>query len=174
MTKRFLSIPLSLVFLACAPALTQQPAGDATAPAGNAEHGRAVLQGKGGCLACHRVRDSGSHMGPDLSSVGLDRTASEIRKELLYPRLTVEPKYQLYQVTTRDGQTITGRLMNQDRTSIQLLDSTDRLRSFMKENLSKYGFTSTPAMPSYRTTLTPAEQADLIAYLMTLKGIVRQ
>ena len=114
------------------------------------------------------------HTWADLSSVGLDRTASEIRKELLYPRLTVEPKYQLYQVTTRDGQSVTGRLMNQDRTSVQLLDSTDRLRSFTKENLAKYGFTTTPAMPSYRTALTPAEQADLVAYLMTLKGIVRQ
>jgi putative heme-binding domain-containing protein len=140
----------------------------------NIEHGRAILEGKGGCLACHRVADQGSHLGPDLSSIGADHTPAEIRKELLSPRLVVEPRYQWYQVTTSTGQTFTGRLMNQDRTSIQLLDSTDRLRSFLKENLFHYGFISTPEMPSYRTTLTRDEQSDLIAYLMSLKGIVRE
>ena len=39
----------------------------ATQPAlgGNADRGRAILEGKGGCLNCHRVRDNGSRLGPE-------------------------------------------------------------------------------------------------------------
>jgi putative heme-binding domain-containing protein len=145
-----------------------------TAAPANLKRGEAILEGKGGCLACHRVADHGSHLGPDLSSIGLNLTPNEIRKELLYPRLVVEPRYQWYQVVTHAGQTFTGRLMNQDRTRIQLLDSSDRLRSFLKSDLTHYGFVSTPAMPSYRNTLSPEEQTDLIAYLISLRGVVHQ
>lgn len=136
--------------------------------------GEAILEGKGGCLACHRVSDHGSHVGPDLSSAGVQLSAAEIEKELLSPRLNVPPQYQTYQVTTSDGQTVSGRLMNQDRNSIQLIDSSDRMRSFRKEKLRSYDFVPTSPMPSYRDTLTPKERADLIAYLMSLKGVVRQ
>src|SRR5947209_13002107 len=75
----------------------------------NLEHGRAILEGKGGCLACHRVADQGSHLGPDLSSIGADHTSAEITKELLDPRSVVEPRYQRYQVTTRAGEVFAGR-----------------------------------------------------------------
>ena len=139
-----------------------------------AVRGEAILDGKGNCLSCHRVSDHGSHLGPDLSSVGLQLSPAEIEKELLSPRLTVPPQYQRYQVTTSDGQTVTGRLMNQDRNSIQMLDSSDRLRSFLKANLRSYDFAPTTPMPSYRDKLTQEERADLIAYLVSLKGVVRQ
>jgi putative heme-binding domain-containing protein len=141
---------------------------------GDAAKGQAVFEGKGNCLSCHRVADHGSHLGPDLSSIGKERGQAEIQKELLYPLLAVPAQYQLYRVTTQSGQSFTGRLMNQDRRSIQLLDSTDRLRSFLKNSLRDYGFIPTPPMPSYRDKLTPEEAFDVTAYLMSLKGIVKQ
>ena len=143
-------------------------------PKGDAVRGQAIVEGKGNCLSCHRVADHGSHMGPDLSSIGRERAQAEIQKELLYPLLAVPAQYQLYRVTTQSGQSFTGRLMNQDRGSIQLLDSTDRLRSFLKDSLRDYGFIPTPPMPSYRDKLTPEEVSDVTAYLMSLKGIVKQ
>jgi len=73
-----------------------------------------------------------------------------------------------------DGATVTGRILNQDIFSIQLLDSNDRLRSFQKSNLREYNFIQTPPMPSYRDRLTPQELTDLIAYLATLKGVANR
>ena len=37
---------------------------------GNASRGRAVFEGQGRCLECHRVGATGSRSGPDLSDVG--------------------------------------------------------------------------------------------------------
>jgi hypothetical protein len=77
-------------------------------------------------------------------------------------------------VVTRDGRTITGRLLNQDIYSLQMLDSKEQLVAFQKTNLREFNFVQTPPMPSYRDKLSTEEQADLIAYLATLRGVKKQ
>src|SRR6266513_346942 len=37
---------------------------------GDAARGRAIVQGKGGCIGCHRIGAAGSRIGPDLSDIG--------------------------------------------------------------------------------------------------------
>jgi len=141
---------------------------------GDAARGEAIVEGKGGCLACHRVADRGSHLGPDLSAIGNTRSVAQLQKALLDPSAQVSDVFQMYKVTTKAGKSYSGRLMNQDRTSVQLLDTDDRLRSFLKNDLASYDFAPTPPMPSYREKLSAAEQDDVIAYLATLRGIVKQ
>src|SRR5581483_9819994 len=51
-------------------------AGRGGALSGNAERGRAIVEGKGGCLSCHRVNGNGSRLGPDLSGIGRLRRAA--------------------------------------------------------------------------------------------------
>jgi mono/diheme cytochrome c family protein len=51
---------------------------------------------------------------------------------------------------------------------VQLIDTNERLRSFVKADLREHGFAPTP-MPSYRGRLTPQEVADVVAYLATLR-----
>ena len=47
---------------------------------GDVARGKNVFEGKGGCVACHRVGDNGSRIGPDLSDIGHLRRAEELRK----------------------------------------------------------------------------------------------
>src|SRR5690349_15851935 len=37
---------------------------------GDASRGRAIFEGKGGCVSCHRVGRVGSRVGPNLSDIG--------------------------------------------------------------------------------------------------------
>ena len=152
---------------------TQVPASESQVH-GDAVRGAAIVEGKGGCLSCHRVADRGSHLGPDLSAIGTSRSVAQLQKAMLDPSPEVSAAFQMYKVTTKAGKSYSGRLMNQDRTSIQLLDTDDRLRSFLKDDLASYGFAPTPPMPSYREKLSPAEQDDVMAYLASLRGVVRQ
>jgi mono/diheme cytochrome c family protein len=71
---------------------------------------------------------------------------------------------------TRDGTTVSGRLLNQDNFSLQLLDSSERLVSLEKASLREYAIVKDSPMPSYRDTLSASELADLLGYLVTLKG----
>jgi putative heme-binding domain-containing protein len=138
---------------------------------GNAGRGLAVFEGKGACLTCHRVTDKGSRLGPDLSDVGIQRTRDALEQSLLDPNPEVQPQNRSYRVVTRDGAVYTGKLLNQDVFSVQVLDSQERLRGFQKSNLREYNFVASSPMPSYRDKLSSEELADLIAYLASLKGV---
>ena len=122
--------------------------------------------------SCHRVRGSGSRIGPDLSEVGGQRRAIELEKSILDPGATVLPSHRSVRVVTRDGVTINGRLLNHDLFTVQLLDSTEQLRSFQKSDLREYAFVDGSPMPSYRGKLSAEELADLVSYLVSLKGQV--
>lgn len=148
-------------------------AGETQVP-GDSAHGQAVFEGKGACLSCHRVGDRGSRMGPNLSDIATRRSVDELQKALLNPNPEVEPENRLYRVVTADGRTITGRLLNQDLYSLQMLDSNEELVAFQKTSLREFNFVQTPPMPSYRDRLSKEEQTDLIAYLATLRGVVKQ
>ena len=143
-----------------------------TSVGGDPVRGKAIFEGKGNCASCHRVRGSGSRIGPDLTEVGGQRRAVELEKSILEPGAAVLPSHRTFRVVTRDGTTITGRLLNHDVFTVQLLDSKEQLRSFQKSNLREYAFVDTSPMPSYRNNLTAEELADLVSYLVSLKGQV--
>jgi mono/diheme cytochrome c family protein len=71
---------------------------------------------------------------------------------------------------TRDGKVITGRRLNEDTYSVQMLDDKEQLVSLTKSDLREYEVLKTSKMPSYRDKLTIEEIADLVAYLASLKG----
>ncbi|MEO8260034.1 MAG: c-type cytochrome [Acidobacteriota bacterium] len=141
----------------------------AGAATGDAVRGRAIYEGKGACAGCHMVAGSGSGVGPDLSRIGSVRGALELRQSLLEPAFDVQPANRFYRVVLQDGSTVTGRLLTHDTFTVQLLDTTERLRSFGKASLRDFGFADSP-MPSFKDTLTDQEIADVVSYLVSLKG----
>jgi len=76
-------------------------------------------------------------------------------------------------VVTKDGTTVSGRLLNQDTFTVQLIDTNQRLRSFLKSDLKEFSFIEKSPMPSYRGKLSSQEVADVVSYLATLKGTYR-
>jgi putative heme-binding domain-containing protein len=145
--------------------------GGETQPPGDPIRGQAVFAGKGHCTSCHRVGASGSALGPNLTSAGTELTVDQMRKSLLDPDPTVPPAYQRYRLITRDGKAVSGRLLNQDPYSLQMIDSDNQLVAFQRSELREWGPIQTPPMPSYSRTLTNDELADVLAYLASLKGV---
>ena len=161
------------------------PAAAAGAPArsistanGDPARGRAIFTGKGGCAACHRAEGAGGTSGPDLSAAGAVRNFGfgpippdplAIERAILDPDAEIPPDYRMFQVTPRTGAAIRGILLNQDTFSVQMHDQAKNLRSFLKSDLKDHGFLPSP-MPSYQGRLTPQEVADVVGYLLTLKG----
>jgi cytochrome c oxidase cbb3-type subunit III len=73
-------------------------------------------------------------------------------------------------IVTKDGKTITGRRLNEDTYTIQLIDAQEHLLSLLKSDVREYTILKTSSMPSYKDQLNSQELADLVAYLVTLKG----
>jgi cytochrome c oxidase cbb3-type subunit III len=156
------SIVAYLRSLAASPASDLPTGGDAT-------RGQAIFEGKGQCFTCHRVKDRGSRLGPDLSDIGGIRRVVEMEKTLADPNGTLLPQNRFFRVTTRDGSSVTGRILNQDTFTVELIDARERLLSFQRADLREFTAVNSP-MPSYKDKLTAPEMADLIVYLVSLKG----
>ena len=148
---------------------SRAPSARAGAVRGDPARGRAIIDGKGRCVTCHSIDGVGSGVGPDLSRIGSLRGALELEVSLVDPAADVQPTDRFYRVVMRDGTVVTGRLLSHDTFTVQLLDTTEKLRSFSKSDLREHGFIPSP-MPSYRGTLTPQEIADVVSYLASLKG----
>jgi putative heme-binding domain-containing protein len=140
------------------------------AVAGDKAHGQAIFAGKGNCASCHRVNGSGSRIAPDLSDIGRLRHADEIQRSLLDPDAEIIPSNRFVRVVTKDGKAVTGRLLNHDTFTVQLLDSTEKLVSLQMANVRELTFVPKSPMPSYKGKLTDQELTDLVSYLVSLKG----
>jgi cytochrome c oxidase cbb3-type subunit 3 len=146
--------------LACG-ALLAQTAGD---PA----NGKTIFEGKGSCTGCHRINGSGSHFGPDLSEVGA-RRPDQLEASILDPDAEILPGNRMYRVVSKSGATTTGRLLNEDTFTVQMIDKSERLLSFQKSDLKEYAFETKSPMPSFKGKLSGQEVADVVTYLSTLK-----
>jgi len=140
---------------------------------GDAARGKAVFDGKGTCTTCHRVGTTGSRVGPDLSAIGLQRRSVDLEQSLLDPEADVQVANRTYRVVAKDGTATSGRLLNIDSFTVQLLDSKEQLRSFVKSDLRDFGFVASP-MPSFKARLSAQELADVVSYLVTLKDRTAQ
>jgi putative heme-binding domain-containing protein len=137
---------------------------------GDPARGRALFVGKGACASCHRVGADGPRAAPDLTSIGAIRTAATLERALLDPNSALLPINRSVRVVLRDGTVVTGRRLNEDTFTVQLLDSNERLVSLDRAAIRDYVVSDEAAMPSYATLLNDTERADLVAYLLSLKG----
>jgi putative heme-binding domain-containing protein len=145
----------------------------ADAPAsgpGDPARGKAIVDGRGQCRRCHRVDGTGSQLGPDLNAVAPFRRRAELERSLVDPGAEVLDDNRFARVVLRTGETINGRLLNQDTFSIQLFDAKERLLSYLKSDLREFAVLKTSPMPSYRDTLNAEERTDVVTYLRSLKG----
>ena len=137
---------------------------------GDADRGRVLFEGKGGCTRCHRVGAQGARVAPDLSDIGAIRSAGSLQRSLIDPNSQMMPINRPVRAVTRDGKVINGRRLNEDTYTVQLIDDQERLVSLAKADLRDYTILKTSLMPSYKDTLGADDLADLVAYLLSLKG----
>lgn len=141
------------------------------ATVGDAARGREIFFGKGDCARCHRVGAAGPRYAPDLSNVGILRTAATLQRALRDPNAALIPINRPVRAVLRDGTVVAGRRLNEDTHTVQIIDERERLVSLEKSSLREYSVTTAAQMPSYENVLNDGERADVVAFLLSLKGI---
>jgi len=142
----------------------------ATVKTGDGVRGRTIVEGKGGCTKCHRIGGTGSRLAPDLSDIGSARSAGSLQRSLADPTSQMMPINRPIRIVKKDGTIIAGRRLNEDTYSMQIVDDHERLQSLLKTDIREYAISTTSPMPSYKGVLTDDELADVLAYLLSLKG----
>ena len=138
---------------------------------GNAEAGEKIFWGKATCGSCHMVNGKGGRLGPDLSLVGRARSPLALEREIRNSSEYIPPGFEPVTVVMRDGRRITGSRKNEDSFSIQMMDTNERLLTFLKTEVREVIDEKMSLMPDYGPDkLTGAELDDMLAYLRTLRG----
>lgn len=137
---------------------------------GDAARGKSLFEGKGGCLDCHRVNGRGGRSGPDLSDIGELRRPADIEQSLVDPGAVVVSQNREVTVTLRDGKAFRGRVLNQDRQSIQVVGPEGKPISVARTEIRTLTDEKS-SMPSARDKLDARELADVVSYMATLKGL---
>jgi putative heme-binding domain-containing protein len=93
-----------------------------------------------------------------------------LETSIIDPDADVTPANRLVRIVTKDGKSVTGRLLNHDNFTVQFIDPEGKLRSYMKADLRESTVLTKGLMPSYKDRFSSQEVADVVAYLATLKG----
>ena len=116
----------------------------------------------------------GGRGGPQAAPATPPPAVNPLETSILDPDAEVLPANRFVHVVQKDGTSITGRLLNQDNFTVQLIDPQGKLRSFIKSDLRESTVLTKSQMPSYKGKLNAQEVADLVSYLSSLKGIDQQ
>jgi cytochrome c oxidase cbb3-type subunit III len=124
---------------------------------------------KSGCASCHIVQGSGSGYGPELTEIGLKRSAQHLRQSIVEPSADVAGDSMTVVATNAQGVSVVGIRANEDSFSIQIRDMAGRLHSFQKAALKSLDKQKGSVMPPFKQ-LAPADLDNLVAYLASLRG----
>jgi putative membrane-bound dehydrogenase-like protein len=119
------------------------------------------------CIACHRIGDEGSNVGPPLNGIG-SKGREHILESLVNPQAKVAPGYGMVVLSNKDGTSVSGALKERGENHIVLLnpDGTEQ-----RHSLEQMANLTAPlsTMPPMAGILTPRELRDLTAWLAELK-----
>src|SRR5580658_4703854 len=130
---------------------------------GDTQAGGRAFFGSAKCSQCHMVKGQGGRLGPDLSTIGAERSAGEIRDAIVDPDKPLRRGYETVEVRLRSGQVIHGAKKNEDTFSIQIMDQQEHLHMLLKQDVQQIIASKKSLMPVQ--ALAPDNLDNLIAFL---------
>ena len=122
------------------------------------------------CIACHQIGSTGGQIGPNLSGAGAMGLEAVLRN-ILTPNAAMEPGYRIYRVEMSNGDLIDAFFVSEDKTAIVIRQPGQPDRRLDKKDIRSTKFIRRSLMPEGLLDALPDQSAaDLLAYLMTLRG----
>jgi putative heme-binding domain-containing protein len=138
-------------------------------PHGDPSRGEKVYRRKElACMTCHSIGGAGGKVGPDMTSLGASAVVDYIVESVIAPNKKVKEGFNSIQVTTKDGQDLSGILVRESSEELILRDASNKEISIPKKNIEsrKLGGSLMPA--GLADILTDTERLDLFRFLSEL------
>ncbi|MCE9529354.1 MAG: c-type cytochrome [Planctomycetales bacterium] len=121
------------------------------------------------CANCHQLGKEGFAVGPNLATIR-HRSPQEILIHVLDPNREVSPDFVEYSVLLTDGRTLTGLIANETDAGLTLRRSEGKEDSILRREIEQISSSGKSLMPEgVEQKVTPAEMADLVAFLLGSK-----
>jgi putative heme-binding domain-containing protein len=138
--------------------------------------GRSIEQGKqvfesAGCIKCHRMKDAGSVVGPELTRISERFRGKKLLQQILEPSVEVNKQYQTWVAVLNDGRLISGLKQEQTDAHVTLLPNPlkpETKVTFPMEEIEELEASMISTMPmNLLITYSAEEILDLVAYLQS-------
>lgn len=117
------------------------------------------------CLPCHRLRNQGNEVGPDLGSVA-SRPVNYLVTAILDPNQSVEVRYTGYTAATKGDLEYSGIITTETANSITLRQAGGNDVVILRNDLKELTSSGRSLMPDgFENILNPQALADLIAFI---------
>ncbi|RBP38535.1 putative membrane-bound dehydrogenase-like protein [Roseimicrobium gellanilyticum] len=121
------------------------------------------------CFACHRAAGQGLEVGPDLITVKT-KGRDALLTAILDPHKEVAPQYIAYAVNTKDGQTLSGIITQDEAASMTIKMMGGAQLNIPRSNIKGSSSSSQSLMPEgLETGMTTQDMADLLDFIEGLK-----
>jgi putative heme-binding domain-containing protein len=119
------------------------------------------------CQVCHTIEGEGGKVGPDLTGIGA-RPKGDLLIEIIDPNRSVEGTYRMWIAETRDD-AITGRLLAETQTSIEILDATGQTHVLERSKVKKLRASELSVMPEGFEQIAPEDIGNLLEFIGSSK-----
>jgi len=135
------------------------------------------------CGSCHSVNGRGGQLGPDLSRVGSSRSPAALAHKIrhassyiasMYEGGYVTEGYQPVTLVTSSGHRIRAAKKNEDAFSVQIMDTSGRIRGYRKADLEDLRNDDVSLMPDFGPDRLPEpDLKNLMVFLTRLRAEAR-
>ena len=117
------------------------------------------------CLTCHRLYGEGGEVGPDLTGVGRS-SLDALLANVIDPNQVVGIGYENVMVETKDGRSVSGRLVEDTDSRIKLLSVGPKEEIVAKADIATMKTSELSVMPEGLEQMPDADFRNLILYIL--------
>jgi putative membrane-bound dehydrogenase-like protein len=117
------------------------------------------------CFVCHKLYGEGADVGPDLTGVGRS-SLDALLANVIDPNQIVGKGYENVQIETKDGRSLSGRLVEESDSSIKLLSSGPKEDVIAKSDITSRRVSELSVMPEGLEQMPDADFRNLISYIL--------
>lgn len=138
---------------------------------GNAARGESVyFRELTMCAKCHRVKDRGGDIGPNLSEIGTKLGRDAMFEAIIDPSAGISLGYEGSSLELKSGDEAYGLVVSETENEIAVKDLNGIVTRYKSSDVAKRKVLKTSIMPAgLAATMTTQELVDLVEYLSTLK-----
>ena len=117
------------------------------------------------CFVCHKLHGEGSDVGPDLTGVGRS-TLDALLANIIDPNQVIGKGYENVEVETKDGRTVSGRLVEDTDTRVKLLASGPKEEIVAKSDVANLRVSELSVMPEGLEQMPEEDFRNMVWYIL--------
>lgn len=127
------------------------------------EAGRAIARKT--CFNCHKLHGEGADIGPDLTGVGRSNLDA-LLANVIDPNQIVGKGYENVEIETKDGRTVSGRMVENTDARIKLMSAGPKEEVIAKSNVQSMRISELSVMPEGLEQMPEADFRNLIWFIL--------